>query len=446
MFVLGEYRIEGRRASDIAASVERGVGTGALQPGQPLPPMRELALTLGVNPNTVAAAYRTLRERGVIETDGRRGSRVRPRPATTARGSIRVDAPAGVRDVSDGSPDPALLPPLGEAFAEVARRYAERPGLYGEAPVDEEFGRLARAAFDADGVPAGPVGVASGSLDAIERVLTARLRPGDAVAVEDPGWGSLLDLVPALGLRPVPVAVDDDGPLPEAVGRAIRQGGARAVIVTDRAQNPTGACVTEERARELRRVLGAHPGVLLVEDDHGHGIVAQPLHPLAGVTDHWVLVRSVAKAYGPDLRIAAFTGDAETVDRVLGRQRLGPGWVSRLLQRTVAHLWAVGAVDPAVVARAYGERRDGLVRALARRGVEAHGRGGMNVWVPVSDETGAVARLLAAGWAVAPGARFRMDAGPAVRLTVSGLDAAEVEALADAVAGAAGPAPARSYG
>ncbi|QER97746.1 MULTISPECIES: aminotransferase class I/II-fold pyridoxal phosphate-dependent enzyme [Streptomyces] len=444
--MLGEYRIEGRRASDIAASVERGVGLGALEPGQLLPPMRELAAVLGVNPNTVAAAYRTLRERGVIETDGRRGSRVRPRPATTTRGSIGVAASEGVRDVSNGSPDPTLLPALGEAFAEVSRRYAERPGMYGEAPVDEEFGRLARAAFDADGVPDGPVGVTSGSLDAVERVLAVHLRPGDAVAVEDPGWGSLLDLVPALGLRPVPIAVDDEGPLPEEVERAIRKDGARAVIVTDRAQNPTGACVTATRAEALRRVLAAHPGVLLVEDDHGHGIVAQPLHPLAGGTDHWVLIRSVAKAYGPDLRIAAFTGDPETVDRVLGRQRLGPGWVSRLLQQAVAHLWATGAVDPAVVARSYSQRRDGLVRALARRGVVAHGRGGMNVWIPVADETGAVARLVAAGWAVAPGARFRMNTGPAVRVTVSGLTAAEVEGLAEAVAGAVAPGAARSYG
>lgn len=422
------------------------MGLGALEPGRLLPPMRELAVTLGVNPNTVAAAYRTLRERGVIETDGRRGSRVRPRPATTTRGSIRVEAPAGVRDVSNGSPDPALLPPLGEAFAEVARRYAERPGMYGEAPVDEEFARLARAAFDADGVPEGPVGVASGSLDAVERVLAVHLRPGDAVAVEDPGWGSLLDLVPALGLRPVPMAVDEEGPRPEAVERALAVDGTRAVIVTDRAQNPTGACVTEARAEELRRVLARHPGVLLIEDDHGHGIVAQPLHPLAGGGDHWVLIRSVAKAYGPDLRVAAFTGDAETVDRVLGRQRLGPGWVSKLLQRTVAHLWAAEAVDPAVVSRAYGKRRDGLVRALARRGVEAHGRSGMNVWIPVPDETGAVARLLAAGWAVAPGARFRMDTGPAVRITVSGLALADVEPLAEAVVGAVGPVVARSWG
>ncbi|MFI8520080.1 aminotransferase class I/II-fold pyridoxal phosphate-dependent enzyme [Streptomyces sp. NPDC085481] len=443
--MLGEYRIEGRRASDIAASVERGVGSGSLRPGQLLPPMRELAGLLGVNPNTVAAAYRTLRERGVIETDGRRGSRVRSAPATTARGSIRVEAPEGVRDVSNGSPDPALLPPLDAAFASVAREYAVRPPMYGEAPVDEEFARLARAAFDADGVPDGPLGVASGSLDAIERVLLAHLRPGDAVAVEDPGWGSLLDLVPALGLRPVPVAVDDEGPLPEAVARALR-GGARAVIVTDRAQNPTGACVTERRAAELRTVLAAHPEVLLIEDDHGHGIVAQPLHPLATGAGRWALVRSVAKAYGPDLRIAAFTGDPETVDRVLGRQRLGPGWVSRLLQRAVVHLWATGAVDPAEVSAAYGERRDGLVRALGLRGVEAHGCGGMNVWVPVADETGAVARMLGAGWAVAPGARFRMDAGPAIRLTVSGLTPADLAPLADAVAYAAGPAPARSYG
>ncbi|MGW2898801.1 GntR family transcriptional regulator [Streptomyces sp. NPDC001212] len=59
--MLGEYRIEGRRAAEIAASIERAVGSGDLEPGQPLPPMRELAAELGVNPNTVAAAYRTLR-------------------------------------------------------------------------------------------------------------------------------------------------------------------------------------------------------------------------------------------------------------------------------------------------------------------------------------------------------------------------------------------------
>ncbi|MER5804825.1 aminotransferase class I/II-fold pyridoxal phosphate-dependent enzyme [Streptomyces mirabilis] len=442
--MLEEYRIEGRRAADISASVERAVGSGDLEPGQLLPPMRELAERLGVNPNTVAAAYRTLRERGVIETAGRRGSRIRSKPATTGRDYIRVEVPEGVRNVADGNPDPALLPALAEAFAAAAGRSDEDPVMYGEAAVEAELERLARADLDTDGVPDGPVVVTSGSLDAIERVLAAHLKPGDAVAVEDPGWGSVFDLAPALGLRTVPVRVDDEGPVPDDVRRAL-EAGARALIVTDRAQNPTGAAVGAARARALRSVLKEHPDVLLVEDDHGHRIVDLPLHPLAGVTRDWAFVRSVAKAYGPDLRLAVLTGDPVTMDRVHGRQRLGPGWVSHLLQRAVVHLWANGAVDVTAVAAAYGRRRDALIDALKQRGIEAYGRSGMNVWIPVPDETGAVARLLHAGWAVAPGARFRMSAPPGIRITVSTLTPDDIEPLADAVASAVGPAPVRGY-
>ncbi|MFF4839162.1 aminotransferase class I/II-fold pyridoxal phosphate-dependent enzyme [Streptomyces collinus] len=442
--MLGEYPIQGQGAAEIAASVERAVGAGELEPGQPLPPMRELATRLGVNPNTVAAAYRTLRERGVIETAGRRGSRIRPKPATTGRELIRVDVPDGVRDVADGNPDTTLLPGLADAFAAAAAQGDREPVLYGHAPVEPELTRMARAALDADGVPDGAVSVASGSLDAVERVLAAHLRPGDPVAVEDPGWGSLLDLVSALGFRTVPVGVDDEGPRPDDVGAALRSG-ARALVVTDRAQNPTGAALTAPRARALRSVLAEHPETLLIEDDHGHGIVDLPLHPLAGVTRHWAFVRSVAKAWGPDLRLAVFTGDAVTLDRVRGRQRLGPGWVSRIVQRAVVRLWADGAVDTRAVAASYGARRDALIEALAERGVAAHGRSGMNVWVPVPDETGAVARLLHGGWAVTPGARFRLGSPPGIRITISTLSPQDAAPLAEAVAAAIRPTPARTY-
>lgn len=435
----------GRRAAEIVASVERGVAEGGLPPGRQLPPMRALAADLGVDPNTVAAAYRTLRDRGVIETAGRRGSRIRHQQAAVPRESIRVDAPAGTRDVATGNPDPRLLPDLTEALAAAAASYAANPPLYGDAAVAPELERLARQAFDADGLPEGPVAVTSGALDAIERVLTVHLRPGDAVAVEDPGWGSLLDLIPALGLRQIPVAVDDDGPLPEAVDRAVAQG-ARALVVTDRAQNPTGARIGAGRAAQLREVLAGRPRLVLIEDDHGHGIVDLPLHPLAGCTEHWVLVRSAAKAYGPDLRLAVLTGDAMTVERVRGRQRLGPGWVSRLLQDTVAHLWRTGAVDPSEVAAGYGTRRDALLRALTERGVRAHGRSGMNIWLPVPDETLAVARLLQAGWAVTPGARFRIASPPGVRVTVSPLTPRDIEPLADALAASVRPGEAARYG
>jgi DNA-binding transcriptional MocR family regulator len=349
-----------------------------------------------------------------------------------------------VRDLSQGNPDPGLLPPLAPAFAAAAAWADREPVLYGADPLDPELARIARAEFDADGVPDGPLVVTSGALDAIERVLGAHLRPGDAVAVEDPGWASTFDLVPALGLRAAPVGVDEEGPLPDDVRRAL-EAGARALLVTERAQNPTGAALSASRAAELREVLARHPQTLVIEDDHGYGIVDLPPHPLAGTTRSWAFVRSTAKTYGPDLRLAVVTGDEVTVDRVRGRQRLGPGWVSRLTQRALVELWRGEAVDRAAVSRSYGRRRRSLIAGLGRRGVEAWGRTGMNVWIPVPDETGAVAGLLQEGWAVAPGARFRMNSAPGIRVTVSGLDEAEAASLADTVARVLKAGQARRY-
>ncbi|AUG81443.1 GntR family transcriptional regulator [Kitasatospora sp. MMS16-BH015] len=443
--MLGDYRITGRRANEIAADIERAVGAGRLQPGAALPPLRDLAGELGVNPNTVAAAYRLLRDRGVIETAGRKGSRVRPRPVTTPRDQVRIPVPPGARDLSLGNPDPALLPALAPALAVAAATADRTPVLYGAPPADPALLALAGASFRADGAPEGELAVCSGSLDAIERVLTTQLRPGDTVAVEDPGWGSLLDLLPALGLRPVPVLLDDEGPLPASLAEALAAG-ARAAVVTVRAQNPTGAALTARRAAELRAVLAAHPETVLIEDDHGHGMVDQPYESLAvgpgGVLTlaRWAVVRSASKAYGPDLRLAVMCGEPDVVARVLGRQRLDTGWVSLLLQHTVAELWRTDAAPAGRVAAAYRERRAALLAALAQRGIRAHGESGLNVWVPVPEESGVVAALVQHGWVVAPGARFRLQSPPGVRITVAELSPAEATRLAADLASVLGSA------
>ncbi|MFJ9845773.1 aminotransferase class I/II-fold pyridoxal phosphate-dependent enzyme [Kitasatospora sp. NPDC101155] len=432
--MLGDYPLKGRRASEIAAHIEQGVSSGRLAPGTALPPLRDLAAELGVNPNTVAAAYRLLRDRGVIETAGRKGSRILPRPALTTRDQIRVPVPPHARDLSTGNPDPALLPDLAQALAAAAEAAKAEPVLYGHPNIDAGLLALARASFQADGLPGGPIVVASGSLDTIERTLGAHLRPGDAVAVEDPGWGSLLDLLPAMGLRPAPMRLDDEGPLPDSLAAALAEG-ARAVVVTSRAQNPTGAALSARRAEALRAVLAGHPGVLLIEDDHGHGMVDQPYHPLVGAGPrHWVVVRSAAKAYGPDLRMSVAVGDEETIGRVAGRLRLGAGWVSHLLQRAVAELWRTDAAPVARVAAAYRARRDALLGELAARGIAAHGESGLNVWVPVPDETSALAALVQRGWVAAPGARYRIQSPPGLRFTTARLEPADARRLAEDLA------------
>lgn len=430
------YTIRGAGAQAIAADIEEAISRGALAPGVALPPIRELAGRLGVNPNTVAAAYRLLRDRGAVETDGRRGTRVRQRPATTPRSSRGLAIPAGVHDLSTGNPDPDLLPIA--RIKHAGRRQRRDPVLYGQPAISPDLAEHGGAALAADGVPADHLAVTAGALDGIERVLVAHLRRGDRVAVEDPGWANLLDLLAALGLAAEPVRVDDDGPVAGDLTRALRRG-VRALIVTNRAQNPTGAALSAERAATLRGLLTeGGDDLLLIEDDHCAGIAGAPLHSLAGCTRYWAFVRSAAKAYGPDLRLAVLAGDHRTVERVQGRQRLGPGWVSHLLQDLAVDLWRDEAATRLVRAAeaTYTGNRTLLRTALAERDVAASGRSGLNVWVPVPDETVAITRLLAAGWAVAPGTRYRIATAPGVRITIADLDAAEIHPLADAVADA----------
>ncbi|HSS08519.1 MAG TPA: aminotransferase class I/II-fold pyridoxal phosphate-dependent enzyme [Acidimicrobiales bacterium] len=383
--------------------------------------------------------------------EGRRGTRVARRPALTVSpiSSPRAVIPAGIRDLASGNPDPSLLPDLRPYLRELSRA---RPGeigrLYGEPAHLPALVDVARAQFVADGVPAGALAVVGGALDGVERALQAHLRPGDHVIVEDPGYPGVLDLVSALALVAVPVLVDGEGLRPDAFERALATG-AQAAVLTPRAQNPTGAALTEARARRLRAVLRLYPEVLAIEDDHAGVISGTEAVTLAHrQRARWAVVRSVSKALGPDLRLAVVSGDDATIARIEGRRQLGAGWVSEILQRVVVALWSDASVA-SLMARAtstYAARRQALVDALAQLGVTSYGRSGFNVWIPVPEEQAVVGRLLAEGWAITAGERFRRRSGPAVRISVARLLPAEAPAVAALVAAAVRPGPVTRLG
>ncbi len=437
------YRIAARSASELVNAVEADVASGTLAPGQRLPSVRRLAAEIGLSPATVAAGLAELRRRGVVLSEPRRGTRIGSGPPI---GSIRapMPVPAGARDLSLGNPDPALLPDLRGALAS-----CELPSrLYGDAQAIRGLVELARERLRADGIPGEHLCIASGALDAIERVLQAQLRPGDRVAVESPGYAALYDLLRAHGLRLEPVAVDDRGMLPAELDGALARG-ALATVVTPRGQNPTGAALDAPRARELATVLERFPRTLVIEDDHLGAVAGAPLHTLVGARDRWAATRSVAKALGPDLRLAVLAGDPTTIARVRGRQQCGPGWVSHLLQALVLALWSDPAVD-GLIARAnaaYSRRRERLLDALARAGVPAHGVSGLNVWIPVNEEAGAIGALMQRGWVLAPGAPYRLPgAAPGVRVTTATLTAQEATRLAGDVAAVLAPGAASRSG
>jgi DNA-binding transcriptional MocR family regulator len=433
------YHITGRRASEIAESVERGIREGELTAGTRLPTVRSLASHRGISTATVASAYRELRRRGLVAGAGRLGTTIAPRVPPSPRG--RPIVPAGVVDLLSGNPDPSLLPDLGSAFASLPHD----PVLYGAAGSDPELLALAAARFDRDGVPSDHLTVVGGALDGIQLALMAHVRPGDRIAVEDPCYPGIIDLASALGLAVIPMAIDDRGPTPEGLARALRSG-AVACAMTPRAQNPFGSAVDAERAGELRAVLAGHPSVLVLEDDHAFDITERPCHSLCEPgRARWAHLRSVSKSLGPDLRLAIMSGDATTVARVEGRRLLAAVWVTHLLQRLVVSLWGKPDAAPATeaVAAAYTGRREALRSALSARGIESHGRAGLNVWIPVAHEDATVAALQERGWGVLAGDRFRIASPRGIRVTTSRLEPDDAARFAADLEAALTPQPSR---
>jgi DNA-binding transcriptional MocR family regulator len=413
-------------AVKLAAQIEGLVREGRIAPEALLPPVRDLARALGVSPGTAAAAYKALRLQGVVAAEGRRGTRVLPRPA--AREYRDTPAPAGTTDLMVANPDPRLLPDLRRIFAGIRAT----SDSYGGAHVEPDLLDRMRAALQADGIDPSHLVVTSGAIATIYRALRACLAAGDKVAVEDPGFNEHHASVRAHSMVPVPVAIDDQGMLPQALSAALR-GGARGVILTPRLQSPTGAALTRERAAELREVLGKHPDVVVLLDDFASLLSDVPYHDCLGKRRaRWLLVRSFNKAIAPDLRVAVAAADAETSDRLAREQWLADGWVSIYLQRVAAATLASRSVESLLrrARQAYALRRSSLVQALARRGIPAQGTTGLNVWVPVPDEAAAVRGLLERGWCVRAGARYRLRSEPAIRITIAQLLPDQTERLA----------------
>lgn len=435
-------KFAGRTAQELARSIENAVHSGVLVPGESLPPIRQLASSARLSPVTVAAAYRRLHARGIVVGQGRRGTRVRPNPASPGLPADQRPAPEGLFDLATGNPDPELLPSPGLALG----RIGGAPRLYGEPAVEARLMAFAAGEFAADEVDATHLAVVSGALDGIERLLREHLRPGDRMAVEDPSVPALLDLAGASGLNLVPIQIDDEGPRPDSLAEALGRG-VRGIVLTPRAQNPTGAAWSKPRAAELARLLKERDEVLVIENDPAGPIAGAPYISVCRDARRWAVVRSVSKFLGPDLRVAVMVGDELTIARVQGRQSLGVRWVSHLLQELTFALWS----DPssgrrlAQAADVYATRRGALVDALARQNVSVAARSGFNVWVPVREENAAVQHLAACGWAVAPGERFRIRSGAAIRITTASLPVNLADALAADVAMAARPSTARTY-
>jgi DNA-binding transcriptional MocR family regulator len=308
------------------------------------------------------------------------------------------------------------------------------PGSYLDDPVLPELADRLRADWP---YPAEEMTVVDGAMDALDLAARSLVRFGDRVVVEHPCFPPLLDLLEAIGVEIIGVPVDDEGISAVALAQAVTAPVA-AVFLQPRAQNPTGVSLTAGRADELAAILRP-VDTWVIEDDSAGAVAATPDISLGRrIPSQTLHVRSFSKSHGPDLRLAALSGPANLMATLVGRRQLGQGWSSRLLQRVLVSLLddeqAVSAV-----ARArdeYARRRAALVDALAGDDVNVAGNDGINVWVPVLDESAALLRLASQGIGVAPGSPFAVLPGPVnhIRVTAGLLAHGHAEVAAEIAA------------
>lgn len=408
-------------AQRIAKTFGAMITNGDVAAGDKLVPIRTVARELKVSTATVTDAWAILRDHGLIATDRRRGTTVRAHQGHGRSRYWRVPMEPGTLnlDLSTGTPDPDLLPRLEPILAKIHTKFDITSYL--EPPIlpDLEQELIRRWPYRPQSLM-----VVDGANDGLDRVITATIRLGDVVLVEDPTYPLLLDQLELIGAEIIGIAMDEDGPVIDRLAQAMSRR-PRALFLQTGAHNPTGICLSRARAEQIAE-LAEESGMLIVEDHHP-GMVGPRAEVTVGdrLPDQVIRIHSFSKTHGPDLRIAAMSGPDQLMDDIEHRRQLGPGWTSRLLQRVLLEMLTEPTVDRQITdaAAIYQTRRDQLADALVEHGVPISRGSGFNIWVPVVNEQLATVGLAASGIGVAPGEPFRVaDRTHHVRVTSAKVD------------------------
>ncbi|MBR1125417.1 PLP-dependent aminotransferase family protein [Bradyrhizobium lablabi] len=315
-------------SGEIYRQIRQAIMDGRLRPGERLPPTRELAAELTVSRSTVTVAYESLHAEGFATSHTGAGTFVShqfeaKRPASKARRStaraIRVRGvweaiplPIGFDraarfDFRTGLPDASLFPhrTWRRVVARTLRSCEVASGVY-ENPAGNWNLRaaIARHIGISRSVSASPddVIVTNGTQQAFDIVARVLLGPCDVVAMEDPGYRPLKELLKALGARVIGVPVDSEGLVVEAL-----PAGARVVYVTPSHQFPLSVVMSLSRRRALL-AWAERNNAVVVEDDYDSEFRfgGRPLEPLQTIdsTGRVVYVGTFSKTLLPTLRLA----------------------------------------------------------------------------------------------------------------------------------------------
>jgi GntR family transcriptional regulator/MocR family aminotransferase len=278
--------------------------------GARLPASRVLAQELSVSRTTVISAYEQLSSEGYLKTRVGGGTFVADQlphlAAPTAKVTIPPSPPRAWVPFHSGVPDQALFPHrawakhIERAWARPHRDLLGQPDPFGWYPLRHAISAHLSVWRKLDCRPE-QVLITSGASEAFEIIFRGLFGAGQTVAVEDPGWPTMREVLGAVGATAHPTRVDHQGFDPKKI-----PGAASVAVVTPSRHYPTGVSMPLSRRMELL-AWAERCNTLIVEDDYDSEFRYQghPLPSLAGL-DHLkrsIYLGSFSKLLSPAIRL-----------------------------------------------------------------------------------------------------------------------------------------------
>lgn len=408
-----------------------------LPPGARLNSIRQLATRLGVSPNTVVAAYDRLVADGLIDSRGTAGFFVADGAADAMPDAARVEAgeeqeavwlaqqandqKAGVLLASSGALPAAWLEDaipaaaVQRGLARASAGMAARCPPQGLPELRERIAMLMRSQGMA--VDAGRVLTTYGGTQAIDLICRAFLRPGDAVAVETPGYFLLFDRLRQAGVRILPVARRPDGIDLDQLDAVCTQHRPRLLFIQSVLHNPTGWGST---AANLHRVLmlAQRHDLLIAEDDvqgHFHPGAPTRLAQLSGL-DRVIYYSSFCKAMSPALRLGYMAAEPALIKALMREKIVSVLTTAALNECVLLEVLAAGRWRKHLdrLQQRLAQARGAATQQLRDAGVllEHPGEGGLFLWgaLPAGADVDAVVKdAFRHGILLVRGATFAAD-------------------------------------
>lgn len=426
----------------IAEALARDIRSGKLKPGDQLPPNRELSTLLGVTVGTVSRAFGEAVRARLVETGARRGTRVRDSDSADALEGSATIAPTRSRMV-DLRGHQAALKSWGESIGHALSQLHQSPAFGELLRYDDPAGRASHREAGAQwlnrnveaSVDPSRVVVTDGAQHALLCGLMACTKAGDYIATERLTYTGLRTLVPQLGLKLVPIDIDEQGLVPDSLRQALKSHSIKVLVCVPNNHNPTTATLSLERRLEIADIA-KQAGILLLEDDVYGCLSGAALPSLASLApDLTIRITSFSKSLGPGLRVGFMEVPSRLTSAVIEAVRATTWMASPISAETAAELISSGIAE-AVLAEnrlELGKRNAALREALSGFDLYTN-EFGTHAWLqlPHAWTTSQFCRWAETeGYQVSPSQAFvagEGSVGDAVRISVSAaLDVAELQ-------------------